>query len=186
MKYLKLYEEFNPDFDMDMIKMMLLSCEEVNIELIYSMNDSDDVDELVEELFSVSWIYERLYDFGVFTFDAITIKDKLIELVNRLDLYFDSNQISELPYTLSNYKKLIGLSLNGCGLIEIPKAIFDIKNLESLYISDNNITNIPKEITKLEKLKYLDIERNKLTDESIQYLKSLDIEDLKLKFQYKK
>ena len=60
LKHIKLFEEFDPSYDIDMIKMMLMSGDEASIEIVYSTNDENDVDNLVEELYEISFYKKHL------------------------------------------------------------------------------------------------------------------------------
>ncbi len=61
------------------------------------------------------------------------------------------------------FKKIIGISLNSCGLQEIPDEIFDLETLRFLYLSNNQIKNIPSQIMDLLDLETLSLSENQIS-----------------------
>jgi Leucine-rich repeat (LRR) protein len=65
------------------------------------------------------------------------------------------NQISQLPQSFENLKKLKELSLKALPIEVFPAAILNFTELDALELSKTKITVLPEGLSKLTKLKYL-------------------------------
>ena len=83
--------------------------------------------------------------------------------------------LTNLPSSIGNLKKLEYLFLNGNNLTSLPPQIGNLKNLVNLDWSGNDIASIPSQIGNLKKLKFLGMDNNNLTSlpSSIGNLKKL-------------
>ena len=82
--------------------------------------------------------------------------------------------------------RVIGLGLNGKGLITLPESIADLKGLKFLQLENNQFLTLPEYFGNLELLEFLYLNNNKLTalPESIgnlQFLRILELSDNQLK-----
>lgn len=131
-----------------------------------------------------------------------TLSDSsVLLLVNVERLSLRRNQLSTLPDSFVNLKKLRYLDLNGNEFREIPSIIYELPNLEILDLSQNKIKSLPHDVsmgrrwnknlkilslknnriqtindilpfTKLESLSVLDIEGNYIPKEELDIVMS--------------
>jgi small GTP-binding protein len=90
-------------------------------------------------------------------------------------LNLESNQIKEIPTTISQLISLQSLNLGRNELKKLPEAIIQLTSLRALELSSNNITKFPESIRKLRNLQALDLSGNKMSEiaEEITLLKNL-------------
>ena len=74
-----------------------------------------------------------------------------------------SNNFTEFPKIICNFKKLQFLSMNYCQLDSIPLEIAQLTNLQTLSLENNNITELPEEIAELQNITQLRLNDNKFT-----------------------
>jgi len=90
--------------------------------------------------------------------------DKIGYLTNLEYLYLNCENITSLPESIGNLKKLKEIDLYGNPISVIPDTIGDLESLVDLYLGDNNIEVIPESIGNLKNLKYLYLARNQITE----------------------
>ena len=105
-------------------------------------------------------IIEYLHIGGDFELDFVP--EEIEYCQNLKELSFDKNNISEVPSTIANIKKLKTLIFKDMPLKEVPLWVFELEDLEYLTFGRTEITELPKEIGKLKKLKYLNLYTSKL------------------------
>ena len=89
------------------------------------------------------------------------VSEYINSLTNLHSIYLKSNQLQELPESLSELKlKIIDISYNKFD--HMPEVLFDIETLKKINCSANIITEIPKNILKLKQLEFFDISINRL------------------------
>ncbi|XP_062399669.1 leucine-rich repeat-containing protein 2 isoform X2 [Sardina pilchardus] len=79
-----------------------------------------------------------------------------LELTSNLDLM-------ELPFELSNLKKLVHLDLAENKFISIPICVLRMSSLQWLDFSNNKLKDLPEDIDRLEELTTLFLHKNQLT-----------------------
>ncbi|XP_041956420.1 leucine-rich repeat-containing protein 2 isoform X2 [Alosa pseudoharengus] len=84
------------------------------------------------------------------------------ENLERLELTSNLN-LMELPFELSNLKKLVHLDLAENKFIGIPICVLRMSSLQWLDFSNNKLKDLPQDIDRLEELTTLFIHKNKLT-----------------------
>ncbi|KAN0047703.1 hypothetical protein ACTA71_002088 [Dictyostelium dimigraforme] len=81
--------------------------------------------------------------------------------VQDIDLGF--NQFKMFP-SLTSFKKLTTLVLNGNYILTVPGEVLDLPKLKVLSINGNHLISLPSEISKLVSLEKLEIANNKITE----------------------
>lgn len=84
------------------------------------------------------------------------------ENLERLELTSNHN-LMELPFELSNLKKLVHLDIAENKFIGIPICVLRMSSLQWLDISNNGLKDLPEDIDRLQELTTLFIHKNKLT-----------------------
>ncbi|XP_031426945.1 leucine-rich repeat-containing protein 2 isoform X2 [Clupea harengus] len=84
------------------------------------------------------------------------------ENLERLELTSNVN-LMELPFELSNLKKLVHLDLAENKFIGVPICVLRMSSLQWLDMSNNGLKDLPQDIDRLEELTTLFIHKNKLT-----------------------
>jgi hypothetical protein len=79
-----------------------------------------------------------------------------------LDL--SSNQLSELPDSITRLQNLSQLHLRNNQLSELPDSIIHLQNLSELDLSSNHLSELPDSIIHLQNLSYLDLRNNQLRE----------------------
>ncbi|XP_048851330.1 leucine-rich repeat-containing protein 2 [Brienomyrus brachyistius] len=79
-----------------------------------------------------------------------------LELIANLDL-------KELPFELSNLKKLTYLDISGNNFCSVPVCVLRMSSLQWLDLSNNLLTDLPEDIDRLEELSSLFLHKNTLT-----------------------
>ncbi|XP_043920151.1 leucine-rich repeat-containing protein 2 isoform X2 [Protopterus annectens] len=92
------------------------------------------------------------------------IPPELGECVNlkRLDLA-GNEELSELPFELSNLKKVEFLDISGNKFCSIPVCVLRMPQLKWLDVSSNSLKDLPEDIDRLEALQSLFLQKNCLT-----------------------
>ncbi len=91
-------------------------------------------------------------------------------------LNISTNNLTELPKSIGNLTSLRIIHLFDNLLTSLPESIGNLKNLKALHIGINQLDTLPQSIRKLTELQYLDVRNNKLTtlSELIGGLRKLD------------
>ena len=76
-------------------------------------------------------------------------------------LSINSNNIFEIPSSISNLKSLKSLSWTNSNLKNIPPTIGQLDSLKNLYLSGNNFDTFPDVLLQLKSIKYLSLHENK-------------------------
>ncbi|ORX76556.1 L domain-like protein [Anaeromyces robustus] len=90
--------------------------------------------------------------------------DKIGDLTNLEYLYLTCKNITSIPDSIGNLKKLKEIDLFGNPISVIPDTIGNLENLVNLYLGDNRIETLPDSIGNLKNLKYLYLARNQITE----------------------
>lgn len=108
------------------------------------------------------------------------IPDEIAELDNVVFLYFEHNRLSRLPRALMQMDSLVGMYYTDNEFTEIPPFVFDMTRLKKLQFSKNRIRVLPAEIGNLTELRHFNVADNQITEipESISKLKRLRVCDL--------
>ncbi|XP_069083767.1 leucine-rich repeat-containing protein 2 [Pleurodeles waltl] len=72
-------------------------------------------------------------------------------------------ELMELPFELSNLKKVTFVDISANKFPTIPICILRMSNLQWLDLSSNNLTDLPEDIDRLDELKTLLLQKNNLT-----------------------
>ncbi|XP_036434671.1 leucine-rich repeat-containing protein 2 isoform X1 [Colossoma macropomum] len=93
-----------------------------------------------------------------------SIPPELGECENLEKLEMTANfDLSELPFELSNLKKLKHLDIAENKFSTIPVCVLRMSSLQWLDISNNRLTDLPEDIDRLDELQTLFLHKNKLT-----------------------
>ncbi|XP_053323624.1 leucine-rich repeat-containing protein 2 [Spea bombifrons] len=84
------------------------------------------------------------------------------ENLEKLDLSGNLD-LMELPFELSNLKKVTFVDLSANKFCSIPICVLRMSMLKWLDISNNNLKDLPQDIDRLEELETLLLQKNKLT-----------------------
>jgi hypothetical protein len=105
----------------------------------------------------------------------IRIPSEIGKLTQLKTLWLYNYHFESLPDEIGNLVNLEDAML--CGdLTDLPSSIQNLKKLKILYLAGNQFTKIPSPIFQLKQLEYLDISNNKLSElnDSIRVLKQLN------------
>ncbi|XP_072006910.1 leucine-rich repeat-containing protein 2 isoform X2 [Engystomops pustulosus] len=92
------------------------------------------------------------------------IPPELGDCENLLKLDLSGNlELSELPFELSNLKKVTFVDLSANKFSSIPICVLRMSNLQWLDISSNNLKDLPQDIDRLEGLETLLMQKNAMT-----------------------
>ncbi|XP_016115263.1 leucine-rich repeat-containing protein 2 [Sinocyclocheilus grahami] len=83
------------------------------------------------------------------------------ENLERLEMTANGN-LAELPFELSNLKKLKHLDVAENQFVSIPVCVLRMESLKCLDISNNRLKDLPEDIDRLEALETLFLHRNKV------------------------
>jgi len=91
-------------------------------------------------------------------------------------LYADSNQLKDLPASLSGVKTLLELDISYNQFSDLPAHLSGLTQLKYLDLSHNQFKTLPAVVLSLPNLERLDLRYNQITDlpDEIQQLKKLD------------
>ncbi len=100
---------------------------------------------------------------------------KLVGLPRLTRLGLNSNDLSELPESVTRLQNLTELNLSSNQLAALPVSVTRLQNLTTLDLSHNQLTVLPESVTHLQKLTTLDLYGNPLTalPESLARLQNL-------------
>jgi len=105
----------------------------------------------------------------------INIHNRIMtKYITKLD--FHTNQLTELPSSIGNFKLLKCIYLYNNQLTELPSSIGNLKSLTFISLYNNQITNLPTSMGNLKSLITLDLHNNKLMNlpSSLINIKSLN------------
>lgn len=105
------------------------------------------------------------------------LPDSIGNLRKLEELYVSGNQLISLPESICNLKNLYLLVVDRNQIVSIPERIGDLHNLTTLFMNNNQIVSIPESIEHLQFLEKINLEHNRLSSlpESIGDLQSLEI-----------
>ncbi|KAL2917408.1 hypothetical protein HK105_203073 [Polyrhizophydium stewartii] len=78
-------------------------------------------------------------------------------------LYFQHNELTELPDWIGTLKTIVRLELGENHLTALPESIGNLKKLWRLALHNNRLTSLPDSICALESLRRLDLSKNLLS-----------------------
>lgn len=110
--------------------------------------------------------HQNLQVLKVFTDNLSTIPDGIGNLKNLEELvlcHFESHthsNLTQLPVTLKNLRKLKLLDVRRNPLLKFPSQLTMLVNLEELHINDCKLSSLPDQLEKLQMLKVLDLSNN--------------------------
>jgi len=87
---------------------------------------------------------------------------ELSQLKNLTRLYLGNNNLSSVPSELSQLSKLTYLNLSYNNISSVPSELSQLTNLTFWVLSHNKLLSVPFELSQLTNLTYLDLYRNKL------------------------
>jgi Leucine-rich repeat (LRR) protein len=92
-------------------------------------------------------------------------------------LYADSNQLKELPASLSQLQTLLELDISYNQFSDLPAHLAGLTQLKYIDLSHNQFKTLPAVVLSLPNLERLDLRYNQITDlpDEIQQLKKLDV-----------
>lgn len=114
-----------------------------------------------------------------------TVPNEIGNLIN-LESLMLCGELTNLPASVANWKKLKSLYLGGNEFSEIPSPIFRLTHLKSLNLGNNKLTNLSDSIRFLTELEELTISNNIEIDQlppqfcDLKKLKSLFIQNTKI------
>lgn len=102
------------------------------------------------------------------------------EFIDLKHLLLNNNQITKIPDSIINLKKLRSLSMASNYLNHISDSIFKLQNIHELNFANNDLENLNPLISNLSNLEKLNLSRNYLTNlpstfRSLRKLKNLDL-----------
>jgi Leucine-rich repeat (LRR) protein len=101
-------------------------------------------------------------DFASCNIDYIGIElDKFIKLENVIGY---NNNLSLIPNSFCELKKLKQVNLDANRINEIPNCLTEIDELEVLFFAENRISKIPNDIGKLSNLREIQLNGNKIKE----------------------
>lgn len=109
----------------------------------------------------------------------------LIEKGHVTSIQVNKYELTSLPDSISNLKKLERLYLNNNNLTSLPESIGQLKNLTELYLQGNELISVPESIGELDYLTIINLRNNKLTSipvnacQLMQNVISVELEDNK-------
>lgn len=108
------------------------------------------------------------------------IPEEIGALKNVVFLYFEYNQLHDLPSALQQMDHLVGMYFTANEFTAIPAFVFGLTRLKKLQFSKNHLTVLPPEIGQLKELRHFNIAGNAISDipESISNLTRLRVCDL--------
>ena len=86
------------------------------------------------------------------------------KLSNIVQFDIPNNEITSLPESFYNLKKIKNIELKNNKIDSVSSKIGQLVNVQSLGITDNPSRHIPSEICNLKKMKYLDLDNTKITE----------------------
>lgn len=93
------------------------------------------------------------------------IPPDLVLLPNLTYLNMNRNHVTRFSNVVSQFPRLITLSLCSCGMQSLNAACAQISTLQKLIVTDNMLTRVPSELGCSRSLKIIDFSRNKDLDE---------------------
>ncbi|OAM90977.1 hypothetical protein AW736_05625 [Termitidicoccus mucosus] len=111
--------------------------------------------------------------------DLHDIPAEIGRLENVIFIYFKENKLTHIPPAIAGMKSLQGMYFTDNKITEIPPEVFTLAGLRKLEIAGNQLSVLPREVGNLTKLIHFRLDKNKLTSlpDSISNLKELRVVD---------
>ncbi|KAG8596003.1 hypothetical protein GDO81_001702 [Engystomops pustulosus] len=110
------------------------------------------------------WCLRNLRELNLSFNNLKNIPPELGDCENLLKLDLSGNlELSELPFELSNLKKVTFVDLSANKFSSVPICVLRMSNLQWLDISSNNLKDLPQDIDRLEGLETLLMQKNAMT-----------------------
>jgi Leucine-rich repeat (LRR) protein len=125
----------------------------------WNTSHEEKLTAILAEVFELDWL-EQLY---LSSNQLSELPDSITRLQNLSILNLSSNQLSELPDSITRLQNLSILYLSYNQLSELPDSITRLQNLSQLYLSHNQLSKLPDSISLLQNLSRLDLANNQLS-----------------------
>jgi leucine-rich repeat protein SHOC2 len=102
------------------------------------------------------------------------IPPDLVLLPNLTYLNMNRNHVNRFSNVVSQFPRLITLSLCSCGMQSLNAACAQISTLQKLIVTDNMLIRVPSELGLSRSLKIIDVSRNKDLDELPESIANID------------
>jgi|694.fasta_scaffold16559_12 GTPase SAR1 family protein len=143
----------------------------------WNTSHEEKLTAILAEVFELDWL-EQLY---LSSNQLSELPDSITRLQNLSILNLSYNQLSKLPDSISLLQNLSRLDLANNQLSGLPDSIGNLENLSRLYLSSNQLSELPDSIGNLENLSTLYLSSNQLSGlpDSISFLQNLSRLNLK-------
>ena len=98
---------------------------------------------------------------GLSKLNPMIIRYRNLKYLNISGTADSSNNFTQFPEIIYNFKKLQFLSMNYCQLQAIPPEIKQLQNLKTLSLEHNNLTELPTELAEIQNITQLRLNDNK-------------------------
>ena len=147
------------------VRRRIKECKEKRLTVLNLSNQYNDPDEekiiaIPVEVFELEWI-EKLY---LSSNQLRELPDSITRLQNLSLLDLSSNQLRGLPDSIGNLQNLSYLNLSSNQLRELPDSITRLQNLSLLNLSETQLRELPNSITRLQNLSQLDLSYTQLRE----------------------
>lgn len=118
----------------------------------------------------------RSHDLDLSSQNLTELPESISQLTHLQTLFLYGNQLTSLPESIGQLTKLKALSLNNNQLTLLPESIGQLTQLQLLRLNNNQLTSLPESIGQLTQLRTLSLIGNQLASlpESLRNLRSLE------------